>query len=176
MKDINKDFRDFMTEEVDPPSVLAENIMLRVKQDLSPDPLKVFAKVCLIHFLVACFTLSICPQFGLRLFGEGPGIMGWFMNLRPSVCAVACGSFFIGTSVFVAGLSLRPEELRVLQREKWLAVSALVLLSLGFFIMADTNIAFVFAAFWAFGSLFSGISLVEALFFARFKLSKLADM
>ena len=165
----SKDFSDFHhADPIAPPSRLSEAILNQVHRDLNPSAWSVFAKVSLIHFFVGLATLSFCPQFGLGLLGNKPGLMGFFMSLGPYGCVLACGSFFLGTSVFVACLLLRAEELGKLKRNSLLITSALASLSLGFFIMAgSTEIILGFAIAWLFGSIMAGMAFVELVFSIR---------
>src|SRR4051794_2306331 len=129
------DFLDFKNiEPVAPPLHLTETIVDEVHRNLNPSAWKVFSKLSLVHFLVGLVTLSICPQFGFRILGNGTGLMGTFMTLGPYACELACGSFFLGSSILVASVVFKPEELRQLRRNEFLAVSALALMSMGFFI------------------------------------------
>lgn len=167
----SKDFLDFKaSESLNPPAFLSEKILDQVSNDLNPSPWKIFAKLSLIHFFVALLTLSICPQFGFRVLGNGAGLMGAFMSFGPYGCMLACGSFFLGTSVLVASFLLRPEELRQLKKNVFLEVSALAALSIGFFIMIDAaNIVFGFALAWLLGSMMTGMAFVEIVFALRMK-------
>ena len=164
------DFQDFKNgEPVSPPSHLSQAIQDRVHSDLNPSAWKVFSKLSLIHFVVGLVTLSICPQFGFRIFGEGSGLMGVFMTLGPSACGLACGSFFLGSSILVASLVFRLEELRQLRKNEFLAVASLALMSMGFFIMLDTDVVFGFAIAWLLGSMMAGMSLIEIIFAWRIR-------
>lgn len=164
------DFLDFKNgEPVAPPLHLTEKIIGQVHSDLNPNPWKVFSKLSLIHFIVGLVTLSICPQFGFRIFGTGAGLMGAFMALGPYACGLACGSFFLGSSILVASLVFTPEELRQLRKNEFLAVSSLALMSMGFFIMLDTEVVLGFALAWLLGSMMAGMTLVEIIFALRIR-------
>ena len=163
-----KDFNEFeKSNNGSVPQPLSEKVISFVHSALNPSPLKVFSKLSLIHFFSAFVTLSVCPQFGFRLFGEGHGLMGYFMHLGSWGCTMACGSFFIGTSVFFAALVLKAEELRVIRNNKFLELGALTLLSLGFFLMLNTQIALGFLFIWALGSILGGIMTLELIWFIR---------
>jgi hypothetical protein len=167
---VNSDFKEFQDiEPVSPPRHLSEAIISRVRGDLNPSSLKVFAKLSSIHFFVGAFTLAICPQFGFRLFGDGPGLMGYFMNLGHYACMIACGSFFLGSSVLVAGILLKKEELRVVRANRFTQFTSLALLSLGFFIMFDTQILALYAVLWMIGSVFAAVMVTEAISAVRLK-------
>ncbi len=150
-----------------PPEALSRKILDQVRRDLHPHPGKVFARLLWIHILVSCMTLSVCPQFGLRIWGNGMGLMEVFMNLGPYGCLLACGSFFVGSSILVASIWIRPEELKVLRKSVFLQVSALALLTLGFFVMLDREMILRFSLVWVLGFVMTGVSLIELVAFFR---------
>lgn len=161
-EETNKEFQEFMKEPSEaPPKTLTEKIFSNVHQNLNPSSISVFSKLSLVHFIVGALTLSLCPQFGIRLFGEGLGIMKFFLPLGAYGCIAVCGAFFVGTSLFASGFFLRPEDIKVLKKHRWLQVSALSFLSLGAFIMAEAQILFWFAFVWAIGSIIGGVAMLE---------------
>jgi hypothetical protein len=166
-----KDYLDFKTSDsVSPPPRVSEQIMSQVRKDLNPSNWQVFSKISKIHFFAALITLSVCPQFGFRVLGSGLGLMEVFMAFGSYGCNVACGSFFIGVTMIASSVLLRPEELRQLKRNSFLEVSLLSFASLGVFIMVGSaEILFSFAVAWLFGSLMSGMALIEVAYFIRTK-------
>ncbi len=157
------EFEEFKNlEGVTPPKEVSERILGLVERDLKVSPWGVFSKLSLIHFLSALFTLSICPQFGFRILGDGMGIMHYFMSLGSMGCPMACGSFFLGTSLIAATPFLRGQELRVLRSHRFAELGALTLLSLGFFIMLDpSSVVASFALAWVLGSIAGGALVLE---------------
>lgn len=171
LDETNKDFKEFVeADSTNPPRELKENIFSLVHRDLNPNPWFIFSKLSLIHLTVGLLTLSLCPQFGIRFFGEGLGVMRFFLHFGAYGCIALCGAFFVGTSLFVSGLVLRIEELRVLRGHRWLQISGLTFLSLGALIMLDAEILFAFGLTWIVGSIFGGIALLELGRYARFNL------
>lgn len=166
-----KDYQEFLqAESVSPPKGLGENIFKAVSADLTPSAWKVFSKLSLIHFLSALLTLSICPQFGFRVFGSGHGLMGVFMNLGPYGCMAACGSFFLGTSVLAAVFTLQTEEIKTLRKYSWVQIATLAMLSFGAFLMIGAEeIVFSFALTWIAGTFLGAFSILELGWFVRRK-------
>lgn len=165
---MNSDLDGFLKEEgSQPPASISEGIMSRVRQDLNPSPWTTFAKLAAIHFFVGLFTLSLCPQFGVRTFGTGMGLMHYFMALGDVGCGIACGFLFIGASVLLASLFLSPDQVRVIRKHRMLELGALTLLSLGFFIMMSAEIVLGFALAWLIGSIVGGLATLEAGWFLR---------
>lgn len=141
---------------------LSNDFLKKVSFDINPSPYFVFVKILSIHVLSALITLSVCPQFGIRFFGEGPGLMGVFMSLGDAGCLMACGSFFIGVSTLVSGFFLTRSEMRVFRNTGPLQLIALVTLSLGALIMLDADLFFEWIILaWVFGCFFGGLSMIE---------------
>lgn len=162
------DFKDFMfSESVLPPKVLSEKIYKIVESDLNPSSWKVFSKLTFIHFISAALTLSVCPQFGFRLFGDGVGLMGHFMHLGHIGCMIACGVFFLGASLLMAIIALKTEEIKIIRKYRWVQIAALISMSLGAFIMLDTEIVFGFASAWILGNVIGALSVLELGWYLR---------
>lgn len=171
LEETNKEFQEFLeASPVAPPKELSDKILAMVYRDLNPNPWSIFAKISLIHFAVGIITLSLCPQFGIRIFGQGLGLIHFFIMLGTYGCIVVCGAFFVGTSLFASSLILSRDELRVLRKHRSFHISALVLLSLGAFIMAGAEILFIFALAWAVGSLLGGSIVLELSWMLRKRL------
>ena len=150
---------------------ISDKVFNIVRSDLNPSPYLVFSKLMGIHFVTALMTLSVFPQFGFRIFGEGMGLMHYFMNLGQHGCLVACGAFFTGTSLLMAGLILRGEELRVIRKNRFLELGAITLLSLGFFIMLDAEIIFGLTLAWFLGAMMGSLVTLELVWGLRFKVA-----
>ncbi|MBC7690869.1 MAG: hypothetical protein H7222_03815 [Methylotenera sp.] len=163
-----QEFEAFLkTEAVSVPATLSESIFFRIEKNLNPNPWLIFSKLAGIHLGVGALTLSICPQFGVRFFGSGLGVVKLFFHLGTYGCMMACGAFFVGASVLVAASLLSRDELRKLRAHPWLQLSSVVLLSLGGFIMADAEILIGFAFAWALGSLLGGFTALQVGWYFR---------
>lgn len=167
---MDNDYQEFLEAEQAKPSLATtEKIFAAVYRDLRPGALSVFSKLLAIHFVTALITLSICPQFGFRIVGEGMGLMHLFMGLGTYGCLAACGAFFTGTSLLIAGLSLRGEELRKIRENRWLGLGVLTLLSLGFFIMIDAELIFGLTLTWFVGAMLGSLGILELTWWLRFQ-------
>jgi hypothetical protein len=167
---IEREFESFAKgREKKPPKALSEALFAQVKADLHPSAVRVFSKLMGIHVAAAVATLSVCPQFGFRIFGQGMGLMHTFMALGPYGCMVACGAFFTSLSLLIAALLLSPEEVRKIRQNRVLTLGTLVLLSMGFFIMTDADILLSLAIAWFSGALIGSILTLELGWFIRIR-------
>lgn len=155
------DFEEFVHEGRAPGHAVSLKILETVRRDLNPAAWSVFSKLALIHFVVGAATLLLCPQFGIRLAGSGLGVMKYFIFLGDYACTALCGAIFVGSSALAAAVLLRPEEIRVIRRQKILQLATLSLLSLGVFIMAEATILAWFGMAWAAGALIGGMGALE---------------
>jgi hypothetical protein len=158
----SKDYQEFIgTTPVAPPLALTSAILTAVRHELSPSAWSVFFKLLSIHALSAVITLSICPQFGFRLLGDGHGLMAHFMRFGSAGCMAACGFFFLGTSLLVASLLLQPAQLRVVRERRWVEIGSLAILSLAFFAAITPGILLSPALFWLAGALAGAMCVME---------------
>lgn len=165
-----KDYQDFAAGAgAHPGTAVSDRVLTRVRMDLNPSPFRVFSKLLAVHALTAVVTLSLCPQFGFRLFWDGMGLMHYFMALGPYGCFVACGSFFTGMSLLIACLVLRGEEIRKIRQNRWLELGALTLVSLGFFVMVSAEVIFGIAVAWLVGALVGSVLSLELGWMLRFR-------
>jgi hypothetical protein len=168
----SKSFKEFLElTPATPPLRVSEQILTRVRRDLSPDARVAFVKLAAVHAVTALFTLSICPQFGIRLLGNGPGLTRFFMSLGHTGCTVACGFFFLATSLAVACFLLRAEELRVIRNHRWTEIGVLALLSLAGFLVLDSQLDSEAWYLWLAGAVGGALVALEVgmrVRFARF--------
>ncbi len=164
-KDWEKDFREFVEAlEVTPPNKLSGALVALVAADLNPSSLIVFVKLLVITLLSGAISLVVCPQFG---FGSNMALMRFFMQLGPHACSLACGAVFVSLGALLSVIVLRPEELRVIRRTKYLQLVVTAALSLSVFICAGASVVLTVAVFWLFGAIAGGLMTFEALYRLR---------
>lgn len=155
------EFQEFVaSEEIQPSKDLSAKILSKVHTDLNPAMWSVISKLGIIHILIGAMTLLVCPQFGIGAFG-GMGLMHIFMRFGETVCTLACGAFFLGSSTLVGSFVLRPEEVKVARKNKLIGVLLLSSISVGVFICTGANIVASLALIWALGSVIGGIATLE---------------
>jgi hypothetical protein len=153
-QELREDFKNFMESGPAVPSPsLGESLTARIKSDLEPSLSRVLAKFSVIYVLVSIVSLSICSQFGVRFFGEGPGLMNYFMVFGHSICFMLCGVLFLGAPVLMAGWLFSRAEWRVFWKSHVALLSALTLASLGILSMLDAVIFPMLALTWIAGAL-----------------------
>ena len=169
------EFQFFLSvEKRDPPEPISSRIIKSVQSDLDPPQWIVFAKVALIHLVVGFLVLLICPQFGIGLF-EGMGLTALFMHFGDLVCSIACGALFLGTTMFVSGLVLKPEEIRAIRKREFVQIVLLSTLSIFAFILLGASVAATLGIAWVIGSVFGGYTSLELGRRFRFRFSRLAE-
>ncbi len=153
---------------VTPRADLSARIRAEVARDLQPSLVAVFTKVLGIHVVAAVATLSICPQFGIKLGAEGMGLMHYFMGLGEMGCRAACGFFFMALSLGLSAALLRAPEVRQLRRKWWIESLFLILASLGFFVMiAPEEVLGLLAVGWIAGGMMGSWIALEAIWKLR---------
>jgi hypothetical protein len=155
------EFQEFLSAtEIDPPALVTQSVLGKIRMDLNPPALRVFLKVSVIHLVVATITLLFCPQFGFS-FSAGPGLMGLLMKYGEGVCMLGCGAVFLGASALVSSLILRAAEIRKLRQSAFLQFSLLSVVSLVVLLAAiGTGIEMIFLA-WLIGSILGGMASLE---------------
>jgi hypothetical protein len=106
------------------------NLINKVTREFNPSPLSVFANLVGIHFFSSLLTLSVCPQFGLRILGQGHGLMAYFMPLGMIGCFTLCGLFYLAVTVGLSKFIMTRAQWRVLRQYFVISMLALSLCSL----------------------------------------------
>lgn len=159
-KEWEKDFVEFLNApEISPPPDVSLSIKNTIALQLNPSSFIVFTKLVVIVLFAGSASLLICPQLG---FGKDIGLMQFFMSFGPVGCRAACGGFFMVCSVVSACFILRPEELAVVRRTKFLYISAISALALGAFLCASPDVILSAALIWFIGASLAGILSLEA--------------
>ena len=166
------DFVDFANQKGQAlPEEASQNILAKVRADLSPSVFLVFFKTAAINFFVGCLTILYCPQFGLSLTSS-MGLMHYLMKYGDSVCMLGCGAFFTGVGLLVVSLVLRPEEIRVLKEHQVLNLTFIASLSLGALLCLGGQVALSMGFVWALGAIIGGALSLELGWVYRKKLAK----
>ena len=76
------------------------------------------------------------------------------------------GLFILGT-ILVVGITLRPEEIKILRRAEFIQLCALLILSVGVFYVVANSVALSWTIPWFIGGLGAGVLGIEILFRSR---------
>lgn len=121
---------------------LQSSISAQVRRDLRPSHMNVALNLVGLHFISSLVTLSICPQFGVRLLGQGHGLMAYFMPLGMIGCFTLCGLFYLLVTAALTKFSFSRAQWRVLKNSyvfymAGLSLSSMLLFSLiqGLFVL-----------------------------------------
>ncbi|QDK37527.1 hypothetical protein [Bdellovibrio sp. NC01] len=154
MKDIKQDFESFSSEDA-AKTAGSSFVLQKVKEQIAltaPKKSHVAVKLGAIHLASSVATLAACPQFGLRLFFEGDGLMHYFMQISPMFCQAFCGAFYLSVTFILARVLLKYDEWLVILRSRVLSIGVLALGSLGVFAMINRGVSFEAGLFWIFGA------------------------
>ena len=157
MKDIKKDFESFVNDSSE--TVGASRVLNKIHAEIAataPKKSHVAIKLGGIHLASSAVTLMACPQFGVRLFFQGEGLMHYFMKISPLFCQSFCGAFYLATTIILARLLLSYDEWLVLMRSRVLTIGSVALVSLGVFAMLARGISWEAGVFWIFGATLAG--------------------
>lgn len=165
-----KDFAAFTRGSDEPPAEVSKRLLQQVHARMTPSFLKLLPKILILHLLSAVLSLSICEQFGFRLIGEGPGLMGTFASLGTYGCMAACGFVFLGLSLLLCGLFLEFEDLSFLRKRRFAVVGVLSFASLLSFLAGQGFVVIGSALAWGAGSMLGGLAILEAASWLRLRL------
>lgn len=154
-----KEYREFLDPpESSVPGQLSGDLIGRITSELNPSPWYVFARLTIITAISSLLSLAACPQFG---FGNNFGLMRFFMQFGPVVCSLGCGAVFLSVGLALAGFLLRPEEINVLRRTKFLQLSLLSAMSLGGFTCFGEAVVLSVGVLWMLGAIIGGLIALE---------------
>jgi hypothetical protein len=134
------------------PQSLNEKIKKDIYERLHPNLALLVAKVLFIHFSTAIITLSVCPQFGFKLFQLPINLMNSFMVFGMPFCNFMCGIFFTATSIALSAIILPRDSLQAIKNNRILTVSTLLLSSIGFFGIMNPDLFVNFSLMWLLGA------------------------
>jgi hypothetical protein len=143
------------------PNHITEQILGTVRAKLHPKLSHLILKLFSVHLLTAVITLSVCPQFGFKIFKLPVNLMNEFMVFGMPACYFLCGLFFTATSTAMAAIVLQRDEIRALKFHKNLAAAALILSSIGFFGIMNPNFFLEFSMLWLIGAITGVVMTLE---------------
>ena len=148
-----KDFESFLESGH---AQLEPTVLDSLKKEIFPSLTNVAMKLGLIHLVSSMLTLMACPQFGLRLFFEGHGLMHYFMKAGSVACFGFCGAFYLGSTFWIAKIFLGEFEWVVLKKNSVLSLATVALVSLGAFAMINCHeLTFEVGFVWLLGAIVS---------------------
>jgi len=148
-----KDFESFLESGH---AQLESSVLDSLKKELFPSFSSVAIKLGLIHLASSVLTLMACPQFGLRLFFEGHGLMHYFMKAGSVACFALCGALYLGATFWIAKIFLGEFEWAAVRKNAVLSMGTISLLSLGAFAMINgPELNFEVGFVWLLGAIVS---------------------
>lgn len=162
MSKFQSDFNDFAGENSSTPSSTLDNVILdKVKHELEPSHIIVFAKILGIQVFVGLITMLFCPQFSLSLTNNYDLFHYLHHNFGAQVCSAICGAIFIGSGAIFATHLLNYNEVLKIKKSKILYYLSLTSVILAGFIFISSDVYFNLAVFWFAGAVLAGAGLLE---------------
>lgn len=143
------------------PNHIEESILTEIKNKLKPKVSTIALKLFSIHLATAILTLSICSQFGIKLFNLPIDLMRSLMVFGMPFCELFCGVFFTTTSITMASFFMGRDEIRFLRYNRFVTTFFIILTSIGFFYVMNPNIFFELSALWLLGALAGSLAMLE---------------
>lgn len=149
---MNRDFEDFLSAEASTPPAHVRQALQKAVALEAPRPSRTALKLAGTHLVASIATLAACPQFGLRLFFEGHGLMHYFMGLGDALCWFLCGFFYLSVTALLAHFALQPGDWGLLRQRRMLWMPSLLALTMGSLIMITGELNLQYGLMWVLGS------------------------
>jgi hypothetical protein len=151
MKDVKKDFADFVS---DAETSAGPRILNQIYENITrPSPWTAATKLGVAHVLSSFLTLMACSQFGVRLFFPGHGLMHYFMQVSPTFCMTFCGALYFACTFLFARAIFTYDEFLLIIRNKVLSILSVGFISLGAFALVSHEVTFEAGILWLFGAI-----------------------
>jgi hypothetical protein len=132
---------------------MGPSLEAKFRTELAPTLMASGSRLLGVHVLSSLLTLSVCPQFGIRLIGEGHGLMALFMPFGMFGCFFFCGAFYLGSTVMLAKLILSRPDWRQVRANFTILTLVLSLCSLILFKLISGTLMLGIALMWFTGAL-----------------------
>ncbi|MCK6597666.1 MAG: hypothetical protein L6Q37_04820 [Bdellovibrionaceae bacterium] len=162
-----KEFNEFC-DDSSSNIVVPSHLFEKIRNELFPNPWKVFSKIAIIHGVVGFLSLGICNQFGLNPFNTIYSLSDYFMKTAGhNFCMLACGVLFISTTYLFSNIFLTLEEVESVRKYEWLQLGVLSLASLASFYFFGAELVGTFVGLWLLGAVIGGVLSIELSFKIR---------
>lgn len=162
-----KEFEEFLESKSEDPKINSQTLFAKIKSDLCPDFSSILLKILGIHMVIGFLTLFFCPQFGVNLGTS------WFMNhilmmYGQTLCSLACGILFLGTSAAINLFFLNLDELRVLKQHQLMPWFGLAIFSFFVFFIFGHATLELLSLLWVVGACLAGWLITQLGYQLRF--------
>ena len=110
-----------------------DKILHSIKSKVIPATIPLLLKIFILHLFAAIISLSLCPQFGVKLFNFDINLMSSFMIFGMTLCQFLCGAFFSSLSTLIIWIGLTRDERHFIKFHKSWILALILLSSIGFF-------------------------------------------
>ncbi|EQC42963.1 hypothetical protein M899_0854 [Bacteriovorax sp. BSW11_IV] len=159
MNNNHKDFKNFLDESHKTPEHLDSKVMTLISNELQVSHSVVFSKILGVQGFIGILTMLFCPQFEMSLTNNYDLFHFFHRTFGHSVCMIICGSIFLGSGAFVAGLVLNSAERKHILNSKYLYALSLSAAALSGMYLVGAQFYLNSVIYWTIGALISQIVL-----------------
>lgn len=159
MNNNHKDFNNFLDDSHKTPEHLDSKVMTLISNELQVSHSVVFSKILGVQGFIGILTMLFCPQFEMSLTNNYDLFHFFHRTFGHSVCMIICGSIFLGSGAFVAGLVLNSAERKHILNSKYLYALSLSAAALSGMYLVGAQFYLNSVIYWTIGALISQIVL-----------------
>ena len=142
-----------------------EKILQSIKSKVIPAKIPLLLKIFSFHLCSAIISLSLCPQFGVKLFNFDINLMSSFMFFGMTFCHFICGAFFSSLSTIIIWIGLSKDERHFIKFHKSWILALILLSSIGFFAIMRIDLFLEYSLIWIAGATLCSYLTLLTLFF-----------
>lgn len=159
MNNNQKDFKKFLEISHTTPESLDSKVITLISNELQVSHTVVFSKILGVQGFIGILTMLFCPQFDMSLTNNYELFHFFHRTLGHSLCMVICGSIFLGSGAFVAGLVLNSAERKHILNSKFLYALSLSAAALSSMYLIGAQFYLNSVIYWTIGALLSQMVL-----------------
>lgn len=152
-KEDMREFTDFISAEpVTPRRATDEAVFRLVEKTIRPSLLPILGKLTLVQAAAGLGTLALCPQFEIGFGAHNEVLHALHAWTGPALLYLFCGVFFVLLGAALGGTLLRPDEMKVLGKGKYLYFVAYSAVALAIFVALGAEVLLVGSLLWLGGA------------------------
>jgi len=153
-----REFCDFVdTDPVLPSEKCSISVASLVQKKLNPEQWITAAKFVIVQMVTGMATLTICPQFEIGFTGHNAWLHQLHILTTPFVFFMICGFIFVTFGASLTCVLLSRDEIRSINRSRYLLFSGYTLLAYLIFVILGAEIVLIGAFAWISGAIIGNI-------------------